>query len=98
MIPAPRAPGGEQWCCVINARAKPGGYAEFASTVLSHSPLPGEPEAPEYRVESDRADAILRVGQEACVVVTAALFLRADFLEDAGLNFHQIQALLDCPV
>ena len=64
----------------------------------SHAPLPDEPAAPEYRVQSDRADAILRVGREACVVVTAALLLRADFLEAAALGHHEIQAMLDCPV
>jgi len=85
-----------EWCCVVNLRVKPGSFDEFPSTLMEdHYPLDGEPSLPEYRVQSDRDDTIMRVYSEQSCVVTAITFVSEEFLEHTQLSFKEIQSLLN---
>ena len=86
---------GKKWCCLVNVRVRRGSYTSFPSTVIGHVALDGEPAEPEYRVQSDRKDAIVRVEDDNHCLVMALVFVDAEFLTTTTLSFKQIQDLLD---
>ena len=63
--------------------------------MIGHVALDGEPAEPEYRVQSDRKDAIVRVEDDNHCLVMALVFVDAEFLTTTTLSFKQIQDLLD---
>ena len=85
-----------EWCCVVNLRVAPGSFDAFPSTLISeHNPLNGEPSLPEYRVQSDRDDAIIRINNESSCMVTSITFVTEDFLANTELSYLEIQSRLD---
>lgn len=86
---------GKEWCCLVNVRVQRGSFTTFPSTVIGHVALDGEPAEPEYRVQSDRNDAIVRVEGDGNCLVVALAFVDTEFLTTTNLSFNQIQDLLD---
>jgi hypothetical protein len=87
---------GKLWAVVVNCAVRPSSFTRHDQTTGGYTPLPGEPEEPEYRVEvEDDCDSqILRVQGNDNVVVTGCTFIDICFLERCKMTFGQIRDLL----
>ena len=61
---------GKEWCIIVEARAKNGGYMKHKSTVKKYSSISGEPVDVEFRIE-----------KESDVIVVSILFVDKAFLK-----------------
>ncbi len=59
-----------QWRVVMKARVKPSAYKEYNSTVHSHNPIAGEPQYPEFRVETCSSNS--SGNEELCSSITSS--------------------------
>ena len=76
---------GTRWRVVVRVRVEQCSYSEHSSTLISkNSPVNGEPENSEYRIESTEEDKIRRVESSRNVVVTSVTFIKASILEDVS--------------
>ena len=86
----------KRWCVLVRAYVKPHTYTAHKFTTLSYQPIPGEPEAPEFRIESAPDDAIFRVEAARNVVVTSLVFISLKFLENIrNLSYAEVKSLFE---
>lgn len=85
------------WCVLIKVLVNPRAYTVHEPTVLFRSaPSDGEPDTPEYRIETSPEDRILRVESARNVVVTSVVFILLNFLENLpDLTLDELNSLFD---
>ena len=82
------------WCVMIKAYVKPQSYTEHDPTVYNYDPIDGEPDQPEYRIDVNENDRILRVESARNVVVFSLMFISLDVLEKSDIPYAKLTSLL----
>lgn len=103
------AQDGAEWACLVEVAVRPGTFTQHPPTVLRYSKATDEPADLELRVDEptgqvteDGAAAadeggvvqILRVRDEQNVCVLAVCVVRKNFLEQSGLRYTELNAIL----
>lgn len=87
-------PAEDRFCVLIEVRVDPSGYTPGASTVSKHKPLDGEPNLPEWRIDTAEGE-ILRVASRKHVVVVALVLLKQTYLDSlpsSGTKYDELVA------
>ena len=77
---------------------KPKSYTGHDPTVMyKQDPVEGEPDYPEYRIETKIDDSIFRIesSRSRNVIITSLLLIKVDFLEECQLSGDKVDSLMN---